>query len=103
MRLLALAPDLDRAALVGNAIARQVLHGSRAPAEVFVRASPASLPAVAAVLARTASPQAPQDVSVDDPADALTARADAATAFRGLFLALGAVRCLSAASASATS
>jgi putative ABC transport system permease protein len=91
---LALAPELDRAALVGNGIARQALRGSRAPAEVYVRASPASVPAVAAVLAATADPQAPQDVSVADPADALTARADAATAFQGLFLALGAVALL---------
>ncbi len=92
MQPLALAPELDRAALVGNAVARQDLRGSRAPAEIYVRASPASVPAVAAVLAATANPQAPQDVSVADPADALTARADAATAFQGLFLALGASR-----------
>jgi putative ABC transport system permease protein len=91
---LALAPELDRAALVGNGIARQMLRGSRAPAEVYVRTSPASVPAVAAVLPATADPQAPQDVSVADPADALTARADAATAFQGLFLALGSIALL---------
>jgi putative ABC transport system permease protein len=91
---LALAPELDRAALVGNGVARQLLHGSRAPAEVYVRTSPASVPAVAAVLAATADPQAPQGVAVADPADALIARADAATAFQGLFIALGAVALL---------
>ena len=46
---------------------------------------------MASVLAATADPSAPQDVTVSDPADALTARADATTAFQGLFLALGAV------------
>jgi ABC-type antimicrobial peptide transport system permease subunit len=94
MEPLALAPELDRSALIGFAVARHLLHASPAPAVVYVRASPASVPAVAAVLAATADPQAPQDVVVADPADALIARADAATAFQGLFLALGAVALL---------
>jgi putative ABC transport system permease protein len=88
---LALAPELDRAALVGLPVARQLLHAGLAPAQVYVRTNPASVPAVESVLAATADPQAPQDVSVTDPADALIARADAMTAFQGLFLALGAV------------
>jgi putative ABC transport system permease protein len=91
---LALAPELDRAALVGQPIARQLLRAGVRPVQVYVRTNPASVPAVAAVLAATANPSAPQDVSVNDPADALTARADATTAFQGLFLALGAVALL---------
>jgi putative ABC transport system permease protein len=50
--------------------------------------------AVESVLAATADPAAPQDVAVASPADALTARADATAAFRGLFLGLGAVALL---------
>ncbi len=46
------------------------------------------------VLAATADPAAPQDAVITNPADALTARADAAAAFQGLFLALGAVALL---------
>jgi putative ABC transport system permease protein len=88
---LALAPELDRAALIGQPIARHLLHAGVRPAEVYVRTNPASVPAVESVLAATADPSAPQDVTVTDPADALRARADATTAFRGLFLALGAV------------
>lgn len=91
---LALAPELDRAALVGRPVAFQLLRGLRAPAEIYVRANPANVPAVQSVLAATADPAAPQDVAVADPADALVARADAATAFQGLFLALGAVALL---------
>jgi putative ABC transport system permease protein len=88
---LVLAPELDRAALVGLPVARQLLHAGLAPVQVYVRANPASMPAVESVLAATADPSAPQAVAVSDPADALTARADAMTAFQGLFLALGAV------------
>jgi putative ABC transport system permease protein len=88
---LLLAPELDSAALVGQPVARQLLHAGVRPAEVYVRTNPASVPAVESVLAPTADPSAPQDVTVSNPADALTARADATTAFQGLFLALGAV------------
>ncbi|HYZ56575.1 MAG TPA: FtsX-like permease family protein, partial [Streptosporangiaceae bacterium] len=45
-------------------------------------------------LAATADPAAPQDVQVTNPADALTARADASAAFQTLFLGLGAVALL---------
>ena len=88
---LALAPELDRAALIGFPIARTLLHAGRAPAQIYVRTNPASVPAVQSVLPATADPMAPQDVTVANPADALTARADATNAFQGLFLALGAV------------
>jgi putative ABC transport system permease protein len=91
---LTLAPELDRAALIGFPVARQLLQASPAPAEVYVRTDPASVPAVASVLAATAEPMAAQDVAVADPADALLARADATRAFQGLFLALGAVALL---------
>jgi len=88
---LVLAPELDRAALIGEPVARHLLHADVRPVQVYVRTNPASVPAVQAVLAATANPSAPQNVTVNDPADVLTARADATTAFQGLFLALGAV------------
>lgn len=91
---LALAPELDRAALVGQPIARHLLHAGVRPVQIYVRTNPANVPAVEAVLAATANPSAPQDVTVNDPADALAARAVATTAFQGLFLALGAVALL---------
>ncbi|HSR83183.1 MAG TPA: ABC transporter permease [Streptosporangiaceae bacterium] len=88
---LVLAPELDRAALIGEPVARQLLHADVRPVQVYVRTNPASVPAVQAVLAATANPSAPQNVTVNDPADVLTARAEATTAFQGLLLALGAV------------
>jgi putative ABC transport system permease protein len=91
---LALAPELDRAALVGLPLARTLLHATGDPAQLYVRADPSSVGAVASVLAATANPAAPQDVSVANPSDALTARADATATFRSLFVALGAVALL---------
>ena len=78
MRRLPLAPELDRTALIGYPVAQRLLHATAAPAQIYVRTNPA----------------APQDVTVDDPITALTARADASVAFQELFLALGAVALL---------
>jgi putative ABC transport system permease protein len=91
---LPLAPELDRSALIGYPVAERLLQSQVFPAEIYVRTNPGSVAAVAAVLAATADPGAPQDVSVASPIDALTARADATAAFQGLFLGLGAVALL---------
>jgi putative ABC transport system permease protein len=91
MEPVTLAPELDRAALVGFPAARHLLHRIAAPSEIYVRTDPASVAAVEGVLAATADPSAPQDVAVADPAEALTARADASVAFESLFVALGVV------------
>ena len=88
---LPLAPELDRSALIGFPIAERLLQAGRSPAEIYVRTDPASVNAVRDVLAATVDPAAPQDVAITDPADALTARADASAAFQSLVLALGAV------------
>jgi putative ABC transport system permease protein len=86
-----LAPELDRSALVGYPIAKQMLSSDGGPVEIYVRADPTSVTAVASVLPASADPAAPQDVSVSNPSDALIARADASSAFQSLFLALGGV------------
>jgi putative ABC transport system permease protein len=94
MGRLPLAPELDRTALIGFPVAQRLLHASPAPVQVYVRVSPLRVAAVESVLAATADPAAPQDVQVTNPADALTARADASAAFQSLFLGLGAVALL---------
>ena len=90
----ALAPELDRSALIGFPAARTLLHAVAPPTEIYVRTDPASVNAVESVLAATADPAAPQDAGVANPADALTARADATAAFQSLFLSLGAIALL---------
>jgi putative ABC transport system permease protein len=94
LRPVTLAPELDRTALIGYPVARQLLGATASPAEIYVRASPASMATVQADLPYAADPAAPQDVSVADPAAALIARADATAAFQGLFLALGGIALL---------
>ena len=91
---LPLAPELDRSALIGFPVARHLLGAGGLPAEIYVRTDPTSVGAVQSVLAATADPAAPQDVAITNPADALTARADASAAFQSLFLALGGVALL---------
>ena len=88
---LALAPELDRSVLIGFPVAETLLHANGSPVQIYVRTDPTSVGAVQSVLAATADPAAPQDASVANPTDALTARADASAAFQSLFLALGAV------------
>jgi putative ABC transport system permease protein len=89
-----LAPELDRAALIGFPVAHQLLHRQASPTEIYVRSDPSSVTAVQSVLAATADPAAPQNAAVANPSDALTARADASAAFQSLFLSLGAIALL---------
>lgn len=91
---LELSPDLDRAAIVGRGVAAAELAAAEAPGTVFVRTDPDQVDAVRSVLARTVNPQAPDEVEVSRPSDAIEARAAARNAFTALFLGLGAVALL---------
>jgi putative ABC transport system permease protein len=91
---LPLAPELDRSVLIGFLAAASLMGVPSPPVEIYVRTDPAQVTAVRAVLADTANPAAPQHLSIADPSDALTARADASIAFQNLFLALGGVAVL---------
>jgi len=94
MDSLPLAPELDRSALVGRAAAEALLDAGSAPSTIYVRAAPAQLNDVRAVLPATADPEHPEAVKVSRPSDAVEARAAAASAFTTLFLGLGAVAVL---------
>jgi putative ABC transport system permease protein len=88
-----LAPELDRGALIGypEAASLSGAGGRAATVTIYVRTSPADTAAVQAVLARTANPAHPAQVSVTRPSDALAARAAADSALTGLLVGLGAV------------
>lgn len=92
--LFELSPDLDRAALIGIPAAETYLGNSNVPSTIHVRTDPASVEAVTAVLGATANPEAPEEVEVDRPTDALEAREAAEDALTALFLGLGAVALL---------
>ncbi|WP_036322168.1 ABC transporter permease [Microbispora sp. ATCC PTA-5024] len=91
---LALAPDLDSAALVGWPYARANLGFDGHPTVVYERSADDRVGAIAKVLAATADPEHPDQVEVSRPSDALTAQLAARAAFNGLFVGLGAVALL---------
>jgi putative ABC transport system permease protein len=86
-----LSPDIDRSALVGYPAARQRFGIDEAPSTVRVRTDPDHTEAVWGVLARTANPEAPNEVQVTRPSDALAARAKSDDALTALLLGLGLV------------
>lgn len=94
LRPATLAPEVDGAVLVGFPAARRYLGFDGHPSTVYVRAATDQVDSVRSVLAATANPQAPSEVTVSRPSDVLVARAHAKRAFDGLFLGLGAVSLL---------
>ncbi len=95
-----LAPEIDSSALIGYPAAEHflgyvsVVRGEQTagpPSTIYVRAATGHEAAVQALLARTANPEAPNEVAVSQPSDVLTARAAAAGAFDSLVLGLGVV------------
>jgi len=91
-----LAPELDRAALIGFPAAAELIGpGGSAPiVTVYVRTDPADTAAVQSVVARTANPADPSHVTVSRPSDALAARAAADSTLTSLLVGLGAVALL---------
>jgi putative ABC transport system permease protein len=91
-----LAPQLDTAVLVGFPAAEKYLGFDGHPSELYVRTvnTQAATTAVDNLLAAQANPENPDEVTVSQPSQALTAQADAAGAFDTLFLGLGAVALL---------
>jgi putative ABC transport system permease protein len=92
--------DIDNSALIGYPAAQTYLgyislvqseRKAGPPTSIYVRADTAHVAEVQSLLAPTANPQAPDEVNVSQPSDALTARAAAAGAFDSLFLGLGVV------------
>ena len=95
-----LEPDIDSSALIGYPAAQKYLgyvslvrgeEQAGPPSSIYVRAATGHEAAVQSLLARTANPEAPNEVNVSQPSDVLTARAAAAGAFDSLFLGLGVV------------
>jgi putative ABC transport system permease protein len=91
---LPLAPEIDLSALIGPAIGRQLLGYDGHPSRIYIRADTNRVVAVANLLAPTANPEAPDQVSVSRPSDALAARIAVAGSSTALFLGLGAVALL---------
>jgi putative ABC transport system permease protein len=89
-----LAPEIERAALIGYPIAHELFGTTRHASTLYVRADPERVPEAASLLAATADPQNPEQTQVSRPSDALQARADAQSTLTAVFLGLGAVALL---------
>lgn len=89
-----LAPDIDRAALIGYDLAGELFDIDRSASTVRVRTDPDRTNEVADLLGPTANPFAPNEVSVSRPTDALAAKAQVNESLQALLLGLGAVALL---------
>ncbi|MGN9838847.1 ABC transporter permease [Nonomuraea sp. H19] len=90
----ALATDLDSGVLVGWPVAEDRLDFDGHPTTLYTRSEEAKLEAVRQVLAGTANPEAPNEVDVSRPSDALAAKQATSQAFANLLLGVGAVALL---------
>ncbi|MET9670285.1 ABC transporter permease [Streptomyces sp. NPDC006475] len=91
---LPLAPEVDNSALLGWEGARTRLGFDGHPTAVYERSADDRVTAVQDLLARTVNPQAPHEVEVSDPSEALKAKAVSNEAFSSLLLGLGGVALL---------
>lgn len=95
-----LAPNIDRAAMIGNEIATELFDSELDPSLVYARVSDDLLDdqrrfdETRSVIAATVLPDAPTEVSVSRPSELLAARSSTQDAFTGLLLGLGAVALL---------
>jgi putative ABC transport system permease protein len=89
-----LAPEIERAALIGYPIAHSLFGTSRHATMLYVRADPERVPEADSLLGATADPQNPENTTVSRPSAALQARADAQSTLTAVFLGLGAVALL---------
>jgi putative ABC transport system permease protein len=91
-----ICPEINSGVLVGFPAAQKYLHFDGHPSKIYVRTAntPAATIAADRLLGAQASPENPNEVTVSQPSDALTAQAAAKGALDTLFLGLGAVALL---------
>jgi putative ABC transport system permease protein len=93
LNTITLAPEIDRSALIGWQEAASIGFDGH-PTAIYERSTDSSVGYVASVLAATAYPEHPEEVTVSRPSDALAAQLAVKSAFNTLFLGLGAVALL---------
>lgn len=90
----ALAPELDASALIGAEVATELFGFDGSPTTIYERSADDAVEEVRSLLGPTISPQAPEEVTVSRPSDALAAKQAADQAFTGLLVGLGSVALL---------
>ncbi|MCM0614434.1 ABC transporter permease [Paenarthrobacter sp. TYUT067] len=89
-----LAPELDTAALVGIHAARDSLNHEGEPTTVYERSAEQLVEQVRKLLPASTKPEAPNEVNVSRPSDALAAKYATDQAFTGMLVGLGSVALL---------
>ena len=87
----ALAPDLDRAAIIGHQASIDYFDADGAATTVYLRVNEGWIDITRDVMPATADPANPEEVEVSRPSDLLEAQEAAENQFANLFLGLGAV------------
>jgi putative ABC transport system permease protein len=93
LRPFGLAPDLDNQVFVPVDLARGLGFDGH-PTAVHARIDPERVAAARDVLARSIRPEAPRDVGVTNPSDALAAKNATDDSFTGLLIGIGGVALL---------
>jgi putative ABC transport system permease protein len=88
-----LAPEIDRSALIGTGVAGSLGYTGH-PTRLYLRAAVEHVTKTAGLLARAVNPQAPENVAVTRPSDALESRLLVADSTTSLLLGLGTVALL---------
>ncbi|MDJ0466219.1 ABC transporter permease [Streptomyces sp. H27-C3] len=91
---LPLAEEIRTSALIGWDAAKKLLGFDGHPTSIYERSADDKVEDVRDRLQRTANPQAPHEVQVSNPSDALAAKAASEGAFTKLLLGLGGVSLL---------
>jgi putative ABC transport system permease protein len=89
-----LLPNIDSSAMIGYDIAADLFGTDGNPSTTYVLTDPNQVAAVRDVLAATANPQHPNEVTVSRPSDALAARHAVDETLQALLLGLGGVALL---------
>lgn len=85
---------LDTGVFIGLPVAEELFDADPAPSTVYVVADQSTLETTRDVLPATANPEAPSEVNVSNPSDALAAREAVDETLTNLLLGLGAVALL---------
>jgi putative ABC transport system permease protein len=89
-----LLPNIDSSAMIGYDIAHDMFGTDRNPSTVYVLTDPNQVRQVQTVLAGTANPAHPNEVSVSRPSDAVAAKEAVDSTLQALLLGLGGVALL---------
>ncbi|MFG1867114.1 ABC transporter permease [Micromonospora arborensis] len=90
----ALAPEIDRSAMIGWEAANRWLRFDGHPTRIYVQTTDDQVVAVRSVLAATANPEHPGDVLVSRPSDGLAAKQAVRQTFSSLLLGLAGIALL---------